>query len=81
MAAADWFGRTAGESVKSESKEDAVRTRLFERGAEGLMDAIAWEVEVRDKARVISCFNFACRGFSSVRLKAGNAYLKSKHHQ
>lgn len=41
MAAADLFGKTAGETVKRVSKEDAVSTRLFERGAEGLMDAIA----------------------------------------
>jgi len=80
MAAADWFGRTAGESVKSESKEDAVRTRLFERGTEGLMDAIAWEVEVRETAWVMSCFNFACRGFSNIRMNVGNAYLKGEHH-
>ena len=80
MAAADWFGSTAGESVKSESKEDAVRTRLFERGTEGLMDAIAWEVEVRETACVISCFSFACGGFRSIRINVGSAYLKGEHH-
>jgi len=41
MAAADLFGRTAGEIVNRASKDDAVSTRLVERGAEGLMDAIA----------------------------------------
>lgn len=80
MAAADWFGSTAGESVKSEPKEDAVRTRLFERGAEGFMEAIAWEVEVREMACVMSCFSFACRGFSNIRIRVGSAYLESKHH-
>ena len=66
--------------MKSESKEDAVRTRLFERGAEGLIDAIAWEVEVRETACVISCFSFACRGFRNVGINVRNAYLKGKHH-
>lgn len=49
---ASWFRRT-GESVKSISKEDAVRRRLFVHGEEGLMDAIAWEVEVGERAWVI----------------------------
>ena len=38
----------AGEIVNRTSKGDAASTRLVERGAGGLMDAIAYEVDVQD---------------------------------
>ena len=59
MAAADLFGRTAGEMVNRASKDDAVSTRLVERGAEGLMDAIAYEVDVKERACFMSCLSLA----------------------
>ena len=58
IAAADLYGSTAGHTVKRLSKAAAVRIcpRLFD--AEGLIDVIACEVDVRDMACMISCFSF-----------------------
>jgi hypothetical protein len=60
IAAADLFGSTAGESVNRVSKDDAVRTRLCEWRVDGVMEAIACDVEVRESACVMSCFSLAC---------------------
>ena len=60
MAAADLLGRTAGETVKRLSKDDAGSTWLWEVGSEVRMEVMAWDVDVRERACVISCFSFAC---------------------
>jgi len=60
IAVADLFGSTAGASVNRVSKEDAVRTWLCEWGTDGLMEAIACDVEVKEIACVMSCFSLAC---------------------
>lgn len=59
MAAADLFGRTEGDIVKRVSKDDAVSTRLFDRRAEGLIEAMAYEVDVKERACLMSCFSLA----------------------
>ena len=57
MAADGLFSRTAGEIVNGASKDDAVSTRLVERGVEGLTDAIAYEVDVRERNYHMSCLS------------------------
>ena len=60
----DLFDRTAGEIVNRTSKNDAASTRLVERGAGGLMDAIAYEVDVQERACFMSGLSLT---FSRVR--------------
>jgi hypothetical protein len=57
-AAADLFGRTAGEIVKSVSNDDMDREEGV-CGVEGVMDDIAAEEDVRVRAWMMSCFSLA----------------------
>ena len=58
MAAADLLGSTAGEMVNSVSNEDAERW-LVVGLLEVLMDVMAWELDVKERACVMSCLSFA----------------------
>ena len=58
-AAADLLGKTAGEMVNRTSKDDAASTRLVERGAEGSMDVIAYDVDIKERACFMSCLSLA----------------------
>ena len=61
VAAADWYGKAAGRTVRSDSNADAVRMRVV--GCEGVleswMEVMACEVDVRARACAISCLSFA----------------------
>jgi hypothetical protein len=65
IAAADLFGRAAGDMVKRVSKEEMVRTLLCVRGAEGVMELMACDVDVSVSACVMSCFSFAYKAVRS----------------
>jgi hypothetical protein len=58
IAAADLYGSTAGHTVKRLSKAVDVKTCPRLLAAEGFIDVIACEVDVREIACMISCFSF-----------------------
>ena len=83
MAAADLFGSTAGEMVKSESKDEAERW-LVVCLAEALIEVMACEEEVRERAWVISCLSFAWKVVCESATKGEGAcdtYLEREHHE
>ena len=53
--------------VNRVSRSDAVRTLERDRGAEGLTELMASDVEVRVRACVMSCFNFTYKRHQSRR--------------
>lgn len=50
MAAADLLGKTAGDTVKRVSKDDAERGYWAFCRVEGWMEVIAWDEDVKERA-------------------------------